>query len=246
MEENEQEIQYIQCAMKLAADYSRLLEEHDRLIKRLDGNWVYTREMAIADLDSLTVSYDMERVQSSNISNPSERIALMLTDEYLQRKQEEYNREHDRCLRECEYVDWKLDIVETAFRERMNDLQRRIFKLVFIQGLSFREIRAALQEKICNRQIVETKKKIWQKICWELQAQMLRNSRYIKRLMMEVNQKGRITDGTNQSHSISEGNKGENEPGQEDGQRIYRGKVSGTTLPSKAAHAHEAAPGNAG
>ena len=192
MEENGQEIQYIQCAMKLAADYPRLLEEHDRLVKRLDGNWTYTREMAIADLDSLTVSYDMERVQSSNIINPSERIALMLTDEYMQRKQEQYNREHVRCLRECEYVDWKLDTVETAFRERMDDLQRRIFKLVYVQGLTFREIKEAMHDRIGNRQIVETKKMIWQKICWELQTQMLRNSRYIKRLMIEVNQEGRV------------------------------------------------------
>lgn len=193
MEANGQEIQYIQCAMKLAADYPFLLKEHDRLIQRLDGNWAYTKEMAIADLDSLTVSYDMERVQSSNISNPSERIALMLTDEYMRRKQEEYNREHDRCLQECEYVDWKLDTIETAIRERMDGLQRRVFRLVFVQGLTFRETREILGDKACNRKIVDTKKMIWQQISKELQAQALTNSRYIKRLMTEETE-GRVID----------------------------------------------------
>ncbi len=207
MEANGQEIQYIQCAMKLAADYPFLLKEHDRLIQRLDGSWAYTKEMAIADLDSLTVSYDMERVQSSNISNPSERIAMKLTDEYMRRKQEEYNREHDRCLQECKYVDWKLDTIETAIRERMDGLQRHVFRLVFVQGLTFRETREILGEKVCNRKIVDAKKMIWQQISKELQAQALTNSRYVKMLMAEENE-GRVTNGAEQPDSTAEGDKG--------------------------------------
>ena len=207
MEANGQEIQYIQCAMKLAADYPSLLKEHDRLIQRIDRSWAYTKEMAIADLDSLTVSYDMERVQSSNISNPSERIALMLTDEYMRRKQEEYNREHDRCLQECEYVDWKLDTIETAIRERMDGLQRRVFRLVFVQGLTFRETREILGDKVCNRKIVDAKKMIWQQISKELQVQALTNSRYVKRLMTEEKE-GRATDGAEQPDSTTKNNKG--------------------------------------
>ena len=192
----EKEIQYIQCAMKLAADYPFLLKEHDRLVKKLDGNWIYTKDMAIADLNNITVSYDMERVQSSNISNPSERIALLLTDEYLQKKQEEYEREHQRCLRECEYVDWKLDTVETAVRERMNEFQRLVFRLIVVQRLAFQEAREFLPGKASNRKIVEAKKTIWQQISKELLIREQANSRYIKRLITEANdQKGRVTDG---------------------------------------------------
>ena len=192
----EKEIQYIQCAMKLAADYPFLLKEHDRLVKKLDGNWIYTKDMAIADLNNITVSYDMERVQSSNISNPSERIALLLTDEYLQKKQEEYEREHQRCLRECEYVDWKLDTVETAVRERMNEFQRLVCRLIVVQRLAFQEAREFLPGKASNRKIVEAKKTIWQQISKELLIREQANSRYIKRLITEANdQKGRVTDG---------------------------------------------------
>ena len=232
MGEDGQEIRYIQCAMKLAAEYPFLLKEHDRLVKRLDGNWIYTKEMAIADLDNLTVSYDRERVQTSNISNPSERIALMLTDEYMQKKQKEYEWEHQRCLRECEYVDWKLDTIETVIRERMNDFQRRIFKLIFIQGYTFREVKETMPEKICDRKIIEAKKMIWQQISKELLIQEQVNCRYTEQLKAELNDlKERGTDEEESNHTAQD-HSGRKETSQRDGQGVPSGKNPGEDLSS--------------
>ena len=70
-----EEYPYKEEALYLAQHYKQFLAERDRLKALLDGdNWTYTTEMAITDLDNLTVSYDHDRVQSSNISNPVQRI----------------------------------------------------------------------------------------------------------------------------------------------------------------------------
>ena len=93
---------YLKEALFLAESYTKMLEEREWLQKRIAGNWTYTKEMAIAELDSITVAYDNERVQSSNISNPTERIAMKLTDEYMARKQAEMNAERDACIADLE------------------------------------------------------------------------------------------------------------------------------------------------
>ena len=56
------ELKYQKEARYLAMSYTKLLEERDRLQKRIDGDWTYTKEMAIAELSSITASFDNERV----------------------------------------------------------------------------------------------------------------------------------------------------------------------------------------
>ena len=48
------ELKYQKEARYLAMSYTKLLEERDRLQKRIDGDWTYTKEMAIAELSSIT------------------------------------------------------------------------------------------------------------------------------------------------------------------------------------------------
>ena len=185
MKEDGQENRYLACAMKLTSEYPALQKEHDRLVRRLEGNWIYTKEMAIADLDLHSISYDRDRVQSSSISSPTERIAMALTDEYMQKKQEALDWERQRCIQECRYVEWKMNTIEKVYRERMNKFQQCIFRLIFIQKLTFRKAREIMDKKSCNKEIIKTKKMIWQHFCKELQVQEQINNGFVKRLMTE-------------------------------------------------------------
>ena len=188
MEEKELEGLYRGCAMKLAEEYPVMMKDYDRMKERLAGSWVYTKEMAIAELSSSTVSYDHVRVQNNRISNPAERIAMMLTDDYMRHKQAEYDWERERLKRELDYLDWKMRIVEVAVKERMNDFQQRVFRMIYLKGKTFKETREALEERPCNRKIVETKGKIWQKMITELKAQEKAHKEFMRRLIAETKQ----------------------------------------------------------
>ena len=52
MKEDEQEIQHLACAMKLTSEYPALQKEHDRLVRRLEGNWIYVFALQIHDEDT--------------------------------------------------------------------------------------------------------------------------------------------------------------------------------------------------
>jgi len=159
------EPRYLKEALFLAESYTKMLEEREWLKKRIAGNWTYTKEMAIAELDSITVAYDNERVQSSNISNPTERIALKLTEEYMARKQAEMNAERDACIADLKYLDWKIGVVETVWKERMKEKQSAVFQLIYIGNKTFKEAEAILRKKkkinLVNRNISEIKEQIW-------------------------------------------------------------------------------------
>ena len=159
------EPRYLKEALFLAESYTKMLEEREWLKKRIAGNWTYTKEMAIAELDSITVAYDNERVQSSNISNPTERIAMKLTDEYMARKQAEMDAERDACIADLEYLNWKIGVVETVWKERMKEKQSAVFQLIYIGNKTFKEAEAILRKKkkinLVNRNISEIKEQIW-------------------------------------------------------------------------------------
>ena len=188
MEDREREMAYLQCAMRLAEEYPAMMKDYDRMKERLAGNWVYTKEMAIAELSSSTVLYDNVRVQNNRVSNPAERIAMMMTNEYMKKKQEEYDWERERLRQELDYLDWKMRIVEVAVKERMNDFQQRVFRMIYLKGKTFKETREALEERPCNRKIVETKGKIWQKMITELKAQEKAHREFMRRLITETKQ----------------------------------------------------------
>ena len=156
---------YMAEALFLAESYTQMLKFRDALKKRLAGSWVYTIDMAISDLDSITVSYESERVQSSNISKPTERIALKLTDEYLARKQTEMDAEKAAIVRELDYVSWKIEVAETVWKERAKGLEKSLFQLLFYQHKTYREAEEILLRKKNMRlqdcSIAAIKTKIW-------------------------------------------------------------------------------------
>ena len=156
---------YMAEALFLAESYTQMLKFRDALKKCLAGSWVYTIDMAISDLDSITVSYESERVQSSNISKPTERIALKLTDEYLARKQTEMDAEKAAIVRELDYVSWKIEVAETVWKERAKGLEKSLFQLLFYQHKTYREAEEILLRKKNMRlqdcSIAAIKTKIW-------------------------------------------------------------------------------------
>lgn len=186
------ETNYLKAAMFLADSYPGLLETRAELEKRISGSWVYTMNMAIADLNNLTVSYEGEHVQSSNISNPTERIALKLTDEYMAKKQREMDAEKAACINELLYVSWKIDTVETAVKERLNQEHKDIFTLLFKGHKTYNEAKSILYrkrgEKRYNRNLAEAKTKIWNAIIQELEfsSTTVRNSAFLDRLCREA------------------------------------------------------------
>ena len=215
MEEKEREGLYLLCARKLAEEYPAMMKDYDRMKERLAGSWVYTKEMAIAELSSSTVSYDHVRVQNNRISNPAERIALMMTDEYMRKKQAEYDWERERLRQELNYLDWKMRIVEVAVKERLNDFQQRVFQMIYLKGKTFKETREALQERPCIYKINRTKQIIWHQIIREMQLQEVSKKQYITRLMLEMNrQKGEKTYETDSIMDASRRKQGRNEKNQ--------------------------------
>lgn len=166
------EPQYMKEALLLATTYTKMLSERDWLKQRIAGSWEYTKTMAIADLDNITVSYEGERVQSSNISKPTERIALKLTDEYMARKQAEMDAERDALVRHLEYVNWKIEVVETVWHERMKEMQSAVFTLIFVGHKTYKEAETIIRKKkkkaMVNRNISEIKNQIWELFIKEL------------------------------------------------------------------------------
>ena len=156
---------YMAEAMFLAESYTQMLKFRDVLKKRLAGSWIYTIDMAISDLDSITVSYESERVQSSNITKPTERIALKLTDEYMARKQAEMDAEKAACIRELNYVSWKIEVVETVWKERAKGLAKSLFQLLFYQHKTYREAEEILLRKknrhLQDCAVAAVKAKLW-------------------------------------------------------------------------------------
>lgn len=117
---------YYVDALLLAGQYADMLREKEYYEKAFAGAQLYTTEMAIDELSGSAYS-DSERVQTSNISKPTERIALLLADGYVERKNAEIVQE--LLSQGAEYDDLckKIDIIEVAMQERMEDRTRDIF-----------------------------------------------------------------------------------------------------------------------
>lgn len=163
---------YMREAMFLAGSYTWMQKWRDTLEKRLSGNWVYTIDMAIEELDSITISYESDRVQSSNISKPTERIALKLTDEYMAKKQAEMDADRVALIKHLDYVNWKIEIVETVWHERMKEMQSAVFSLIFVGHKTYKEAETIIRKKkkkvMVNRNISEIKNQIWELFIKEL------------------------------------------------------------------------------
>jgi len=188
----ENESRFLREALFLANSYTRLLKRREDLEQRLAGSWKYTKDMAIEELDSITIAYGGERVQSSNISNPTERIAMKLTDEFMACKQQEMDESREACEEELKYLNWKIEVIETVWKERAKGFQKSVFQLLFFQHKTYKEavsiLRKKKKDRASNRKIAEAKTQILELFILEvgLRSQRGEDADYVKRLMMET------------------------------------------------------------
>lgn len=130
-----------ELALFLAKSYGQMLKDRDYLKKVIDaGVQPYTKEMAIQDLTAVSVNYESERVQTSNISNVPLRVAELLDAGYVEKMNRRLWWEMNETVKDHAYLCWKIDVVETAMRERMDKKERAIFERLFVRGKSYRQI----------------------------------------------------------------------------------------------------------
>ena len=190
--EGKAKMKYLEEARFLAETYTQMLDVRDSLRKSLEGNWTFTKAMAIAELDNIAVSYDGERVQSSNISNPTERIAMKITDEYMEKRQAEMDAERQACAMELDYVLWKIEVVETSSKERLTKKQGDVFTLIYVGHKTYHEAERIVwkkrKRKLVDRNIAATKQAILKALSTELELRCdcLNEGEYILRLQREL------------------------------------------------------------
>lgn len=123
---------FLEEALLLANSYSMILIEQQDLQNLLSGNFVYTEDMAIQELLG-GGQQEGERVQTSNISNIPERIAILMADGYAEKKRKQMQREAQQRIQEYRELCGKIQIVETAMAERMDARTRAVFRQVYIE-----------------------------------------------------------------------------------------------------------------
>ena len=132
---------FLVLALFLAQSYGQMLKDRERLKAVIDaGVPIYTKEMAFRDLASISIDYESERVQTSNISNIPLRITELLDNGYVEKVNRKLRREMDESVKEYGYLCWKIEVVETAMRERMDKKERAIFERIFTKGKSYRQV----------------------------------------------------------------------------------------------------------
>ena len=178
-----------ELALFLAKSYGQMLKDRERLQSVLDaGVPIYTKEMAIRDLSSVSIDYETDRVQTSNISNVPLRIAELLDHGYVEKMNRRLRREMDDSVKEYGYLCWKIEVVETAMRERMDKKEQAIFERMFARGKSYRQVCKAYKKgTLHNKQVSQIKQR-----CLQAIANHLKNitsfpvySEYMKELLQE-------------------------------------------------------------
>ena len=164
-----EDTEYFDVACYLAKNYAAIGKQRDYYRSILQrGPLHVTEDMLIRDL-SLSSSYsEFDRVQTSNISNPSERISGLMDRGYLQNAQWEADHEYRKSEMAYRYACWKQYVIDVAMKERMSESQRVVFREIFIHGISLRGIQASLMPNYSVKKITGFRKKSLQALSDEL------------------------------------------------------------------------------
>lgn len=187
---------YHQAALLLARTYPAIKAERENIRKWQSGERKYTEDDALEELISITPKSDDSlgvRVQTSGTSDQTAQIGLLLASGYVEKKQQEIMQEmfSPEMMDHISYLDWKIGIVETAGRERMNKTQRLIFSNVFIKARPYGAIQRRLAGKgikMSRAKISRAKKQVVKVIADELKiaAQVPGNQPLIDLFIQEV------------------------------------------------------------
>ena len=126
---------YIEEALLLAGRYSESVKRRDQLRNLMTGDFEYTKDMAIRDLIGGGVRYDTERVQTSNISNQPERIAILLDNDFVLKERRRIQEEAWKYKMELDILNRELAVIEVAMSERMDVRTRAVFRCLYIEHL---------------------------------------------------------------------------------------------------------------
>lgn len=164
--QGEKEPDFPELALFLAQSYGQMLKDRAYLKSVIDaGVKPYTKEMAIEDLTAVSIDYESDRVQTSNISNVPQRVIELLDAGYVEKMNRRLRRDMEETVKDYAYLCWKIEVVETAMRERMDKKERAIFERIFVRGKSYREICKAYKKgNLQLRQVNATRSKSIQMI----------------------------------------------------------------------------------
>ena len=86
-----------------------------------------------------------------------------------------YGWQNDKSMdeaKELRYLDWKADLIQRVVKERLGDMERPIFRLIYGKRMTFREVREVYHRNtgmsLTNAEIVKVKKQILENFMKEL------------------------------------------------------------------------------
>lgn len=166
-EKYEIEERFLTEALFLAGSYSAAVKEKKQLQDLMTGIFEYTEDMAIQDLTG-GGQQEGERVQTSNISNIPEKVAILLADGYVEKQKYRMQREAQGRMNEYRKLCEQVEIVETAMNERMDDRTRAVFQCLFIDHKVWSAVRDEHGNRLQPQQISEARDKAINAIAEEL------------------------------------------------------------------------------
>ena len=125
--------------------------------------------MAIQDLTG-GGQQEGERVQTSNISNIPERVAILLADGYVEKQKYRIQKEAREQIAEYRQLCERMSIVETAMRERMDTRTRAVFRCLFIDHKVWSAVRDEHGNRLEKKAVLRCKNKIIAAIAQEIMA----------------------------------------------------------------------------
>ena len=182
-------IDFPAAALYLATTYKNLLTEKRNIESMLDGHTVFTEDMAIEELMSMTASSEGEHVQTSGLSDQTARIAEKLAAGYVEKRRRQLQREAEAMASELGYINWKTGIVDAAMENRMTRNDAAFFRLMFVKGKSYREIRNAYKRgNIYDHDVKKRKDQVLQAVADQIQlvSCMEAQKPFVWRLVKEV------------------------------------------------------------
>lgn len=169
-EKYEIEERFLQEALLLAGRYSETVKERDQLRDLMAGNFEYTEDMAIHDLISGAVSYDTERVQTSNISNQPERIAILLDNGFVWKERLRIREEARKQQAKLDQMNREIGIVEVAMNERMDDRTKAVFRCLYIEHRPWSKVKDEYGNRLKPQQISDAREKAIEAIAEEIMS----------------------------------------------------------------------------
>ena len=144
---------YIEEALLLAGRYSESVKRRDQLRNLMTGDFEYTKDMAIRDLIGGGVRYDTERVQTSNISNQPERIAILLDNDFVWKERRRIQEEARKYKMELDILNRELAVIEVAMSERMDVRTRAVFRCLYIEHFPWSRVKDEFSNHLKPQQI---------------------------------------------------------------------------------------------